>query len=294
MYRAVTLVGLLLLLAHPAESAPCRFEDVGLPPLRFQDRLVIYQRQLRCPGEVEGSLTIKLETILSAERHIVTTEKKTVRANARWARPIRLVAKGFRSNYCHLADRATKAGRRPETLEGVRIVGVGSRQQVVFRVPIEATLTGEGGLEALTETHRGFAECSLCPRPSGRVDFKNGRSVASRIDAQTKLVIRMDAAFFRCVQPYSSLSLRFFSAPDKGALLRQFRPVLVLDELEKKLKARPSGQGREEVGIDMAPPLRALCRRVEPGHVHAWELAGRGPLMAVGGGGRRPMTLVCP
>ncbi len=286
---------ILLALTGPTEAAasPCVFEDVGVPPLRFRDRLVIYQRRVLCPGPAQGEIRVEIRSALGKQTHVVSEKTRKVAGNGRWKNRIDLVEKGFPNHYCRLAEQALEAGKLPRwAAKKARLGQFGGVEAVVFPVPVTARLSGSGGLAGLEDRQGAEAWCRLCPRPKGTVGFYEGRAMARELGPKTRLRAELDGSFFRCAAPHSELEIRFFSAPEEAGLKHAMRPVLVLEGLKRRLRPRDDGT----YGLEEAAPLRELCQKVpasERRHL-AWELSGPGTLKAVGGGGRSRTSLRCP
>lgn len=277
-----------LLGSSVARAEPCRFDPVeGLPPLRSLDRAMSYQRRLVCPGPAaEGALEVELwsEGAKEAAEH----KSFALRPNGRWQRTLKVLLRGHANRICRAAEQSLKAGDYPVRpgSRGVRVVGHPGEQRVVFPVPVEARVKGSGSLGHLSETVRSSLECEACPRPRGRVELVEGRAHARQLGPKSRLRVTVDPFFYRCVQPFADLSVRFFAAPERAALDRMFAPHFVMKRVHEGLKRVGS-----ELVVEHPLDVGRICRG-RAGQFVAWEIYGPSPLMRIGGGGRS--VLRCP
>lgn len=272
------LVLLLLVLAGTAQAADCRWKQETAASLYKRGSTAAFSRHFICPAQARGEVEVEMRALSSGTQ--LDQSSKQLEPEGKWQRMKRLSVDAYPSSYCE--------GEPPEDTRKLLRRSNG-RESAHYIVPIQVQVRGTGDLVALNSRYEMDVYCSLCRRSSigHRFGFFTGQW-----DEETRLSGRLPADWYECARFESTLNMRFFAGATEGEVRQAIVPIYVLEGLEDQWV-----QDGDNYRLDVEAPHAALCEHQQASgekQVYAWEVHGRGKLMAIGGLGRSLFRLNCP
>ncbi len=266
----------LILLSTLSLGAPCVFEESETPSLFLWDRVVYFQKMLKCEPNTEGSVEIKYSASKAKKSEILETEKIKIKTYGKWAKSFKVGERLFPNHYC----KGWKGKKKSRQLLGPAL-----KERVVSKRVITLSLKGDAALGDLQWKETVDVFCDACTeRPRGKASIRSNKGTASM-----RFKVSANRSWFECAKYQATLSLRFFSKKGQIDVRAAIRPILEIAGLEKRFKKK---KDLVEALVDI--PNRKLCKKLGKGkHKLMWELVGKGELQRIGRGGRTYLDLVC-